>query len=102
MENFTTTLTYGDIHVIGVPDPTILDSVSAEVKWNLEWEIRDWGLKSLTALATEVEVQVIDEEGNNLTEGIEFTIDSQIEMVDGIIDVSAAEIDFRDKTITIS
>jgi len=102
MEKFNTTLTYKDIHVTGVPDSSLLDDATVEVKWELEWEFRTWGLKSLTAYATDVKVQVIDEDRNDLAEGMEFTIDSQIEMVDGIIDVSAAEIDLTTQTITIS
>jgi len=101
---FKTTLNYKDIDLEHVPDPTIIDHATVEVTWCVSLEIRDWGVKDISAYAIDVDVKVIDEDGNDMLPSHmgEWKIDSDIDTKDGSIMVTYALINLKTKSIFIS
>ena len=93
-------------------DDVCFETTSVEyckVDWHFGIEMRSWGVKTLTAYATEVvleiSVQWYDTEDNEFEEEIEvdlsgWEIESEREK-DGIYIVQNVQFDFKDKTIIV-
>tara|TARA_R110002072_G_scaffold17717_3_gene66841 strand:- start:246 stop:620 length:375 start_codon:yes stop_codon:yes gene_type:complete len=117
--NFITKLEGRSIDIYGLPqwknrkDDNYDCDASIQIDWELYFEMRTWGLKSVSAYATNVNVEILvnwwNDDDTPEMETIEIGTQGEWEIVNDTdrlefgdcIEPQDAEIDFETKTITI-
>ena len=117
--NFITKLEGRSIDIYGLPqwknrkDDNYDCDASIQIDWELYFEMRAWGLKSVSAYATNVNVEILvnwwNDDDTPEMETIEIGTQGEWEIVNDTdrlefgdcIEPQDAEIDFETKTITI-
>jgi len=111
--NFTTTLEHRNVSFYGMRDTEDVESCRLTVKWSVELETREWGIKdfyvTIDDISGEYDVQIIDGDDDttetrtfdfepfkeNLTKEIKFDDYGQLQINDLYIDFSTNELEVR-------
>lgn len=98
-QTFKTKLESPAVYVYGLDE---WDSIKSVITWSVDIDIRTWGINSIMYSFDDIDLQIIDEDGNEVNiDTSKFATSIAPNTDHNMIQVTACDIDLRDNTITV-